>query len=150
MIEFITKYWVEFIFGIIAAWLLKQIKHIQDLEKASKEATQKKIEEDIMKDVDKKISDLSEESVTEDKVLHDQLDGLDKKVDSMTKAILSLQGRQFKDNCRYLLKDEHEITVDEYMECIADHDAYNGIGGNHQGDLLFKAVCKKYNAQVQE
>lgn len=33
MFEFIAKYWVEFVFGIIAAWLLSKVKHFQDLEK---------------------------------------------------------------------------------------------------------------------
>lgn len=149
MFEFIAKYWVEFVFGIIAAWLLGKVKHFQDLEKQQQENIRKALEEKIIKDVDEKISTLSNASTSEDKVLHSQLDNLDAKVDNMSKAILSMQGKQFRETCKELLQDNYVISTEEYLECIKDHDAYNGIGGNHQGDLLFKAVCKKYNSQVQ-
>lgn len=39
MVEFILKYWVDFLFGIIAAWALGKIKHYQDLEKKDREDT---------------------------------------------------------------------------------------------------------------
>lgn len=149
MIEFLAKYWIEFVFGIIAAWLLGKIKKIQDLEKKAEEDAQKKLSDDIMKQVDEKLINLSNESASGDKELHVQIDSLNLKVDNMSKAILSMQGKQFKDTCKMFLQDDYVISTEEYLECIKDHDAYNGIGGNHQGDLLFKAVCKKYNAQVQ-
>lgn len=39
MVEFILKYWVDFLFGIIAAWALGKLKHYQDLEKKDREDT---------------------------------------------------------------------------------------------------------------
>lgn len=70
MFEFIAKYWVEFVFGIIAAWLLSKVKHFQDLEKQQQENIRKALEEKIIKDVDEKISTLSTASTLEDKALH--------------------------------------------------------------------------------
>ena len=57
--------------------------------------------------------------------------------------MLSLQGRTFKNNCRRLLDLDHEITLEEYEEISKDHEAYNSLGGNHNGDELFLLVRKK-------
>ena len=54
-----------------------------------------------------------------------------------------MQGKNFKSDCRRLLDENHEITLDEWEEIDADHEAYNGLGGNHRGDELFELVKKK-------
>ena len=61
----------------------------------------------------------------------------------MRSGLLSIQGRDFKRHCRELLDDEHEITLDEWEQIDADHEAYNGLGGNHKGDQLYELVKKK-------
>lgn len=66
----------------------------------------------------------------------------------MKAGLLSVQGRQFKKHCKELLEINHVITVDEYEEIVIDHDAYNGLGGNHMGDMLFDAVVNKYQTQA--
>jgi len=47
-----------------------------------------------------------------------------------------------------LLKTEHEITVDEWMYLNEEHDIYNSLKGNHEGDLLFQDVNIKYHNQL--
>jgi len=58
-------------------------------------------------------------------------------------GLLSMQGKEFKAECRKLLDENHQITLDEWEELDADHEAYNGLGGNHRGDQLFEMVKKK-------
>lgn len=63
-------------------------------------------------------------------------------------GLLSLQGRQFKDQCRDLLSGYHYITTEEFSEVTNAHQAYNRLGGNHEGDALFEAVRVKYESQL--
>lgn len=58
-------------------------------------------------------------------------------------GVLSIQGKEFKQECRDLLQPDHEITIEEYEQFEKDHDAYNSLGGNHEGDHLYELVKKK-------
>ncbi len=49
----------------------------------------------------------------------------------------------FKDKCRKLLKEDHVITLDEWEEVDAEHNIYNALGGNHNGDYLYQLVSEK-------
>ena len=60
--------------------------------------------------------------------------------------MLSVQGKQFKDECHLLLNDSHHITLDEYQNISNEHKVYNSLGGNHEGDELFRLVGVKYHA----
>lgn len=71
-------------------------------------------------------------------------------MEALNKGLLSIQGDKFKKQCRFLLRHDHIITLEEYEQCIADHDAYNGLGGNHSGDLLFDSVVEKFESHVQK
>jgi hypothetical protein len=62
----------------------------------------------------------------------------------LTEGVLNIQGRDFKKACRELLDPNHNITEEEYEEISHDHDVYNKLGGNHNGDTLFEAVKAKY------
>ena len=68
---------------------------------------------------------------------------LQKQLDLLRKGILSLQKKEFFKECQALLEEDHELTLDEYQQCIEDHDAYNGLKGNHRGDSLFALVEEK-------
>lgn len=84
-----------------------------------------------------------DESKEDDKILQDQITGVSKEMKSLKAGILSIQGREFKANCRRLLDENHEITLDEWEELDSDHEVYNGLGGNHKGDQLYELVKKK-------
>ena len=64
-------------------------------------------------------------------------------IKTLKAGLLSIQGRAFKNNCKRLLDPDHEISLEEYEEITKDHDAYNSLGGNHNGDELFILVRKK-------
>lgn len=150
MVEFILKYWVDFLFGIIAAWAISKLKRFQELEQKHQKEVQIKLEEQIMDKVKKEIDDCINQSITGDNDLKSDMEILNINIDGIKKAILSMQGKEFRQTCKILLEPSHVITTEEYNQCIQDHDAYNGIGGNHQGDLLFDAVRRKYNASVSD
>ena len=84
-----------------------------------------------------------DESKADDEVLQNQISNLSDEMKSLKKGLLSIQGKEFRANCRKLLEDGHEITLDEWEEIDADHEAYNGLGGNHKGDQLYALVKKK-------
>ena len=84
-----------------------------------------------------------DESKADDEVLQDQISNLSNEIKKQKKGLLSIQGKEFRANCRKLLEEGHEITLDEWEEIDADHEAYNGLGGNHKGDQLYSLVKKK-------
>lgn len=76
-----------------------------------------------------------------DKAIHQEIDGL-------RGGMLSIQGRNFKNDCHKLLKADHVIDLKEYEQLLADHIAYNKLGGNHEGDALFSMVEAKYKNTI--
>ena len=62
---------------------------------------------------------------------------------SLKRGLLSVQGRQFKTDCKKLLTEGHTITFEEFQQINEDHQAYHDLGGNHNGDTLFDLVKKK-------
>lgn len=69
-------------------------------------------------------------------------------IDSLRGGMLSIQGRNFKNDCHKLLKADHVIDLKEYEQLLADHIAYNKLGGNHEGDALFSMVEAKYKNTI--
>jgi len=49
-------------------------------------------------------------------------------------GILALWKKVVLEQGKMLLKDDHIITTDEYLSFSQDHDVYNKLGGNHEGD----------------
>ena len=85
----------------------------------------------------------------EDKRIHEEIDELKDDFKIMKGGILSIQGRDFKADCRLLLQPEHIITLNEYESIIEEHDVYKSLGGNHEGDALFNMVEQKYSKQLE-
>ena len=84
-----------------------------------------------------------DESKADDAYLQGQISEVSNELGFLKAGLLSIQGKEFRENCRKLLADDHEITLDEWEEIDADHEAYNGLGGNHKGDHLYELVQKK-------
>lgn len=127
------------VFGIVTAKLGKVIQTYNTGKEAIAEEAAQKAKDEILKEVDKK-----------DAYLESEISDTKKALDSIMKGLLSVQGRQFKKHCRELLEKGHEITTAEYEEIVSDHEAYNGLKGNHEGDALFDAVEVKYKAQISQ
>ena len=100
--------------------------------------------------VDKALEAGREESKADDAVLEKEISAMKKNIAALTASVLSMQGKEFINNCRKLLAEDHIITLDEWEELDIDHTAYNGLGGNHKGDHLFSLVKKKVEAGFAE
>lgn len=132
MLEFVLKYWIEFLFGgviAIGSYMIKRtLKSFRQERADEKEAFLKGIKDEIRAEFErsnKKETELAEE------------------IKVLKAGLLSIQGRTFKSNCRRLLDPDHDISLEEYEEITKDHDAYNSLGGNHNGDQLYQLVRKK-------
>lgn len=132
MLEFVLKYWIEFLFGgviAIGSYMVKRtLKSFRQERADEKEAFLEGIKGEIRAEFErsnKKETELAEE------------------IKVLKAGLLSIQGRTFKSNCRRLLDPDHEISLEEYEEITKDHEAYNSLGGNHNGDQLYQLVRKK-------
>lgn len=132
MLDFIIKYWIEVLFSIITAGGLAFFKHYASLIK--KELKSQK--EEQQKAIETKIEVGNQE-------IKGIINDMGNKVNTLTGAMLEIQGKDFKNTCRELLSKDI-ITDDEYNLCEQEHKIYNALGGNHEGDALFEAVFKKY------
>lgn len=106
--------------------------------------------DEINTKVDQALEAGREESKSDDAVLEKEISALEKNITALTAGVLSMQGKEFRNNCRKLLAEDHVITLDEWEELDKDHTAYNGLGGNHKGDHLFSLVKKKVEAGFAE
>lgn len=106
--------------------------------------------DEINTKVDKALEAGREESKSDDAALEKEISALEKNITALTAGVLSMQGKEFRNNCRKLLAEDHVITLDEWEELDKDHMAYNGLGGNHKGDHLFLLVKKKVEAGLAE
>lgn len=147
MLEFVLKYWIDFLFGLIAAWAVAKINRIQKLEQEKAERETAMLEQKITETLEQKIQQSEEFTVAQDAKLKADIEDTNQNVALIKQGLLSLQGGQFKKQCRILLKPKHVITFEEYEQCVEDHEVYNALGGNHVGDSLFNSVVAKYNAQ---
>lgn len=150
--EIITKYWLEFLLTGLGTAVIFFLKHHLDLtRKDFNEKMSSKIDEKINNNNDVLREELKSEvlkSEISDKNLQCEVESLSASVENLTAGVLSLQGKVFKNDCRALLEDGHIITLEEYEDIEEEHQAYNGLGGNHRGDALYKSVMKKWNAQI--
>ena len=78
-------------------------------------------------------------------ILEDTLTAVVSSLDAIKGGLLAVQGHEFRSKCRRLLEKD-VIKPSEYEQLESDHNAYNGLGGNHKGDSLFDQVKTKYYA----
>lgn len=136
LLEFVIKYWVEFAFGLIVTGGGYFVRRYLKMRENEQNRERTKFYDNFKKDIFIKYDEIKKESENGDLELQKQLDLL-------RKGILSLQKKEFFKECQALLEEDHELTLDEYQQCIEDHDAYNGLKGNHRGDSLFALVEEK-------
>ena len=166
MVDFIAKYWIEFLFGIIALGLTGVARYFYGLYKKEKQRIEDEAHEKIIKELKEEIGNehkhtaelLRKEhnntntlftqerelSKQENDAIKQNVGNLDGKIDIVSSGVLSIQGKQFRNDCRVLLNPDHEITLDEFEEIESDHETYNKMGGNHTGDKLFQMVEAKF------
>ena len=130
MLEWIARYWVEVIFSLALAGLAWGGKRLIKFYIDDVKRTLEELEKRILAKVEAR----------------DNLQ--DERLNEMRAGLLSMQGAYFKKKCQKLLEPEHKIDVEELTNITRDHDAYKGLGGNHEGDMLFKLVLEKAKRDI--
>lgn len=160
MLDIIVKYWLEFALGLIAAGLGIACKKIYALYMSEKNTKKTKERENLMDDMKammtscqlevlNKVGEREQMLQEEDRKIKENLESLTNSVVVLKDGILSLQGREFRQDCRDLLKEDHVITISEYETLVREHQVYNSLGGNHRGDALFHAAEQKYKNSLK-
>lgn len=88
------------------------------------------------------------QSQKDDETLQSEINDITGVLKGLKRGLLSVQGRQFKSDCRKLLKEDHIISFEEFQQINEDHEAYHELGGNHNGDALFELVKKKAEKEL--
>lgn len=168
MWEWIVRYWVEVLFGLVAAGLGVVAKKFwslyQNEKKRQKELDMSKCYQAVKSDIDNVLIEVKAkdreiddriERVHKDSVTHDDAIRADIKevvdyIETLKTGVLSVQGSHFRQQCKEILDSGREISVDEFEQLELDHNVYNSLGGNHLGDALFTAVELKFKAQLKK
>lgn len=151
-LDIFTNYWVEWLFGIIAAGIGFGARHYikiqrQVWENSFKEKAEAYRNEGIVK-VEEELKEVKRESDDNDKEMKSELKTVNTKLKNLETGILSIQGKQFRETCRQLLNPDHKIDLEEYRLFEEDYTAYKNLGGNHTGDTFHERVVRKFDEQT--
>ena len=150
MLEWIAKYWLEVLFGLIVTGMGLGMRKIWKMYKDAQIIRHKEEREEISHEIDEKIKMQNEHMAKADERITNEIQNIENSVNKIIRGLLSVQGQTFRAACRRLLETNHSITVDEYEQIVRDHEAYNSLGGNHIGDNLFKLVETKFSNQTTQ
>ncbi len=157
VLEVIVKYWLQFFLGILASGLTALCTYFYTLYKKEKQKKKSEAEDRFIGEVERLITDnnhsimkiIRDEELASKKAdvqSQEQMEQIKNDLIVLTEGMLSIQGKQFKDECRVLLKEGHVISLQEYENITNEHRIYNALKGNHEGDSLYGLVKVKYEA----
>lgn len=153
VLEWIAKYWVNWLCALVAGGIVLFAKHYIKLQKKTMEDKWNDKEKNmcgkIICTLEEKIGAVEKQSQEEDNKIRVELDTVHAELNNVGSGILSIQGKQFRDYCEALLQHGHYITVDEYEEFESEYEVYKKLGGNHRGDSLHDRVVDKVQAQMR-
>ena len=89
MLDFILKYWVEFAFGLLVAgggWFIKRYFALENLRRQREQ-------DEFYNKIKAEINNEHENSKQDDEALHTEVNGLSVSLNSLTRGLLSVQGR---------------------------------------------------------
>lgn len=155
MPEFILKYWVEVVFGLIVSGLSFACRRYWKLwrteQQHQKTEEQKAFYDGIIEKIDERFEKMNERF----EETNNRITALDNKVEQnvqtsdaqqeiLKEGLLSVQGNNFKRQCKALLEPTHKISETEWLQHQIDFEAYERLGGNDDGHDLHNAVAHKY------
>lgn len=132
--DFIIKYWVTTIFGLIAAGFGILAKHYHKLLKKEKED----IKQEEYNNIKQEIKQYVDTTFQDTQLSHNKL----------YKAVLDVQAKQFQRDCYAYLKMSRDITLEEFDSLYRNYEIYKSLGGNGIGTMLFEKVEEKYSTQL--
>lgn len=141
MLEFVAHYWLQILFGLIVSIVAACNKKIRTWYSTHKEKEQEQFKHSIVDEIKPMFKELADRSDANDQVMKQQMEDL-------RAGVLSVQGDAFKAKCREAIHSDEPISLELFEQLERDHNAYNGLGGNHDGDALFDLVRKKFEHQL--
>ena len=169
MPEFILKYWVEVVFGLIVSglsfacrrywklWRAEQQHQKTEEQKIFYDGILEKIDErfekmnERFKEIDKRFEETNNRITALDNKVEQKINEVCKDVQSsgaqqkiLKEGLLSVQGSNFKRQCKALLEPTHKISETEWLQHQIDFEAYERLGGNDDGHDLHNVVAHKY------
>lgn len=154
MIDFIVKYWLQVLFGLIAAGLGFIAKHYYGLWKKEKENKQNQILDSIkeeLKTYNQEIVTQKEALLTsEDVKLQEAIKKVEESNNQLMNVVLGVYNKQFKNDCRYLLENVNNITYEQFVNLQEEYDLYRILSGKEADERLFGLVQEKYSGQMMQ
>lgn len=150
MLDFIVTYWLEFLFGLVAALITFLIKQYYSLSKKVHNQQRDNFEEEIIEAINSSLKKEQEKTNKEIASAKEEILKVHKSTDILKTGLLNVQRKNFMEFCYLLLEPDHIITKEEYEDIEEDHDVYNALDGNHKGDELFRVVSEKYFNQFNK
>ena len=150
MLDFIVTYWLEFLFGLIAAAVTFLIKKYYNLQKKVHSQQRDNFEEEIIEAINSSLKKEQEKTNKEIASAKEEILKVHKSTDILKTGLLNVQRKNFMEFCYLLLEPDHIITKEEYEDIEEDHEVYNALDGNHKGDELFRVVSEKYFNQFNK
>ena len=150
MLDFIVTYWLEFLFGLIAAAVTFLIKQYYSLQKKVHSQQRDSFEEEIIEAINNPLKKEQEKTNKEIASTKEEILKVHKSTDILKTGLLNVQRKNFMEFCYLLLEPDHIITKEEYEDIEEDHEVYNALDGNHKGDELFRVVSEKYFNQFNK
>ena len=150
MIDIIVTYWLEFLFGLIAAAVTFLIKQYYSLQKKVHNQQRNNFEEEIIEAINSSLKKEQEKTNKEIASAKEEILKVHKSTDILKTGLLNVQRKNFMEFCYFLLEPDHIITKEEYEDIEEDDDVYNALDGNHKGGELFRVVSEKYFNQFNK
>ena len=162
MLEFILKYWVEVVFGLIVSGLSFACRRYWKLWREEQQHQKTEEQEAFYDGILEKIDERFEKMNERFEETNNRITALDNKVEQkinevrkdvqlsdaqqkiLKEGLLSVQGNNFKKQCKALLEPTHKISETEWLQHQIDFEAYERLGGNDDGHDLHNAVAHKY------
>ena len=148
MPEFILKYWVEVVFGLIVSGLSFACRRYWKLWRAEqqhqKTEEQEAFYDGILKKIDERFEEINNRITALDNKVEKNVQSSDAQQKILREGLLSVQGNNFKRQCKALLEPTHKISETEWLQHQIDFEAYERLGGNDDGHDLHNAVAHKY------
>lgn len=153
MLDFILKYWVTWVFGLIAAGISIFARHYIKLQKSAFaqkwEEREQEAKDEVIQKMEQKFYQEIARSDAADAQIKADVEVLYNSIENLNTGILSIQSKQFREECAFLLETTHIITLIEYEQFEEDYVAYKALGGNHRGDALHDRVVEKFANQLK-
>ena len=148
MPEFILKYWVEVVFGLIVSGLSFACRRYWKLWRAEqqyqKTEEQKAFYNGILEKIDERFEETNNRITALDNKVEKNVQTSNAQQEILKEGLLSVQGNNFKRQCKALLEPTHKISETEWLQHQIDFEAYERLGGNDDGHDLHNAVAHKY------